>query len=59
MASNAIKDAGAEQRMAAAMASGGAGFDGTILTGPHGAPKPSTAVVQLFGQAGGKQTLGE
>jgi hypothetical protein len=59
MASSAIKDAGAEERMAAAMASGGMGFDNTVLTGPRGAPKPSTAGAQLFGQGSGKQTLGE
>jgi hypothetical protein len=59
MASNAIKDAGAEQRAAAAAASGGAEFDNTILTGPRGAPKPSTAGAQLFGQSDGKQLFGE
>ena len=44
-----IKDAGAEQRAAAAAAAG-QGFANTLMTGPSGAPAPSTA--------GGKATLG-
>jgi hypothetical protein len=59
MASNAIKDAGAEARAAAATAAGGLGFDDTIKTGARGAPVPSTAGATLFGQASGKQLFGQ
>jgi hypothetical protein len=51
MASNAIKDAGAQSRAAAAAAAGGLGFDDTVKTGASGAPVPSTT--------GGKATLGD
>jgi hypothetical protein len=49
MASSSVQNAGASARAAAAAAAG-AGFAGTLKTGSQGAPAPSTAGKQLFGQ---------
>jgi hypothetical protein len=50
MASSNVQASGAAARAAAAAAAGGMGFGDTLKTSSQGAPAPSTAGKQLFGQ---------